>query len=125
MRATIAKRQRRAAGRPSTELITALKTLADANRLRIIDLLRQGEVCVCEMTEALDLPQNLVSHHLRALREAGLVRARRKASDSRWVYYSLNPQALSTLGGKLSRLLDPDRIEARTPDCSTPLRLDG
>lgn len=125
MPATIAKRQMRATPGPSTELVTALKTLADTNRLRIIDLLRRGEVCVCEMTDALGLPQNLVSHHLRVLREVGLVNARREANDSRWVFYSLNPRMLSILRGELGRLLDPDRIETRIPDCSTALRPDG
>jgi len=78
------------------QLAGLLRILAEENRLRILCLLLQGEHCVAELCQALDLPQNLVSHHLGVLREAGLLIARRDPEDSRWVYYSVNtpqPQA--------------------------------
>lgn len=70
--------------------LEALKFLSDGNRLRILGILAQRESCVCELIEQLGLPQPLMSYHLRRLREAGLVRSRRKAQ---WVYYSLEPEA--------------------------------
>ena len=62
-----------------------LKVMSEPNRLRIFSLLTQGELCVCDIESAIGLPQNLVSHHLGVLREAGFIRARRAGQ---WVYYS-------------------------------------
>jgi len=73
-------------------LVSRLRALADHNRLRILDVLREGERCVCRLTEALELGQPLLSHHLKVLREAGLVSGRR---DGRWVHYSIVPDALA------------------------------
>ena len=63
-----------------------LKALADGTRLRILSLLRAGEVCVCNIHESLRLPQAKVSRHLAYLRHAGLVGTRR---DGLWVHYRL------------------------------------
>jgi DNA-binding transcriptional ArsR family regulator len=68
--------------------VEALRFLSDGNRLRILRILLRRESCVCELIDQLGLPQPLVSYHLRRLREAGLVRPRRKAQ---WVYYSIDP----------------------------------
>jgi ArsR family transcriptional regulator len=74
--------------------VETLKFLADGNRLRILRLLAQRESCVCELIEPLGLTQPLVSYHLRRLRQAGLVRTRRKAQ---WIYYSIEPAAWQAL----------------------------
>jgi ArsR family transcriptional regulator len=67
------------------------KALADEHRLRILATIsRAGEVCVCDLTDALPLLQPTVSHHLKVLRDAGLVVAERRGT---WVYYRLHPQA--------------------------------
>ena len=68
--------------------------LADENRLKIIDLLRAGERCVCELTDALEVGQSLLSHHLRVLKDAGLVTDRRAG---RWAYYALDEEAFEQL----------------------------
>ena len=94
-----------------------LRVLADPTRLRIFRMLRAGEACVCEMAAELDLAENLVSHHLRALREVGLVHDRRDPSDARWVYYHLSTPALSRVRTELGALLDPYTIGMRTPTC--------
>jgi ArsR family transcriptional regulator len=60
--------------------------LSDEIRLEVIDLLRDGERCVCELTDALDIAQPRLSWHLRALKEAGVLTDRR---EGRWVYYAL------------------------------------
>jgi ArsR family transcriptional regulator len=69
------------------------RALGDETRLRVLEHLSGGEHSVADLMERLQLGQSLVSHHLRALRQAGLVRARR---DGRWVYYSIAEQALTS-----------------------------
>ncbi len=99
------------------QLAGLLRILAEENRLRILCLLLQGERCVAELCEALDLPQNLVSHHLGVLREAGLVTARRDPEDSRWVYYSVNTPALSALNACYDGFFAISRSEVRCLNC--------
>ena len=70
--------------------VETLKFLSDGNRLRILRILSQRESGVCELIDQIGLTQPLVSYHLRRLRDAGLVRTRRKAQ---WVYYSIEPTA--------------------------------
>jgi DNA-binding transcriptional ArsR family regulator len=84
------------------EAVDALKFLSDRNRLRILTVLTRAETCVCDLIDALDLPQPLVSYHLGKLRKAGLVRARREAQ---WIYYSVDPAAWDRLTAPLSGLL--------------------
>jgi ArsR family transcriptional regulator len=86
-----------------------LKLLAEPNRLRILILLTQGELCVCDIEAALGLQQNLVSHHLQALKRAGLLRDRR---EGKWIYYRIEPQTLGERLGALSAVLDT-RLAAR------------
>lgn len=66
--------------------------LSDATRLSILEMLRDGERCVCELQEELDAAQSRLSFHLRVLREAGLVEDRR---EGRWSYYRIVPAALA------------------------------
>jgi ArsR family transcriptional regulator len=78
-----------------------LKAAADPYRLTILATLAsvEGEVCVCDFTDALPLNQPTVSHHLRILREAGLVTHERRGT---WVYYRLAPGARSRLNDVLA-----------------------
>lgn len=66
--------------------VEVFKAAADPCRLRILKLLKEGELCVCEIMTALSKPQSSTSHHLSILREAGLVKERR---DGKWSYYRL------------------------------------
>ena len=66
--------------------VEVFKAAADPCRLRILKLLKEGELCVCEIMTALSKPQSTTSHHLSILREAGLVKERR---DGKWSYYRL------------------------------------
>lgn len=61
--------------------------LADELRLRIIGMLQEGEICICEIMKALQMSQSKISFHMGILREAGIVKDR---PDSKWVHYSLN-----------------------------------
>ena len=68
--------------------IEIFHAFSDETRLEIIELLRRGERCVCELTDTLDASQSRLSFHLRVLKDAGIVRDRK---DGRWVYYELDP----------------------------------
>jgi ArsR family transcriptional regulator len=70
--------------------IELFHALSDETRLEIVELLRKGERCVCELTDTLDAAQSRLSFHLRVLKDAGIVRDRK---DGRWVYYELDPEA--------------------------------
>lgn len=98
-------------------VVVALKALADPNRLRIFDILMQGDSCNCELNEHLDLPPNLLSHHLRVLREAGLIHSRRDAVDGRWIYYAVDKAEIVALRDWFGAFLDPARIQSRAVLC--------
>jgi len=72
------------------ELVLAAKALADPTRVRVLAALRGGELCVCELSDALGITQSTLSTHLQVIREAGLVQTRR---EGKWVYYALKPEA--------------------------------
>jgi ArsR family transcriptional regulator len=77
------------------------KALGDPIRLQLVDVLRKhaGKVCVCELVPLFDLSQPTVSHHLKVLREAGLVDSERRGL---WAYYYVTPDALKELSAWLS-----------------------
>ena len=72
------------------KLVAVAKALADPTRVRILAALRAGELCVCELCDALDATQSTLSTHLQVIRDAGLVQTRR---DGKWIYYALEPAA--------------------------------
>ena len=81
------------------ELAARFKALADPTRVAIVNLLSAAdEVCVCNLTETFELSQPTISHHLRILREAGLVDSTRRGT---WSYYRLVPEAVAALRGAL------------------------
>lgn len=82
------------------ELAGMFKALGHPVRLQIVDLLSrfEGQVCVCDVESQFDLSQPTISHHLKILREAGLVQAEQRGL---WVYYYLRPAAVSRLGALL------------------------
>ena len=77
------------------ELAAVFKALGDPTRVAIVNRLAAApEVCVCDLTAAFDLSQPTISHHLRLLREAGLVESERRGT---WAYYRLVPEAIEEL----------------------------
>ena len=94
-----------------------LKALSDPTRLKVFDMLMEGVHCNCEISERLGLSLSLVSHHLRVLRETSLVLSERDPQDARWVYYSIDQEALAQLNRAVNRLLDINRIKPRKPSC--------
>lgn len=85
------------------EIAAVFQALGHPQRVLIVHLLRNGEVCVCDLVAALGLPQSTVSRQLAILREAGVVRARR---DGRWMHYrlatDLSPLCASVIGALLA-----------------------
>jgi ArsR family transcriptional regulator len=79
------------------------KAVADSYRLRMLATLARAaqEVCVCDFTDALPLNQPTISHHLRILREAGLVTCERRGT---WVYYQLAPDALDRIDAAIDNV---------------------
>jgi ArsR family transcriptional regulator, arsenate/arsenite/antimonite-responsive transcriptional repressor len=94
-----------------------LKVLAEPRRLLILNLLMQGIQCNCEIGDHLQMPPNLISHHMKVLRKAGLVEIERDALDSRWIYYSVNTQALEVLNQAFGNFFNPERIQPRLSTC--------
>ena len=111
----LAPKRKRAAGQPccapvvypevarqgAERMAGIAKALGDPVRLQLVDVLRKhaGKVCVCELVPLFDLSQPTVSHHLKILREAGIVDSERKGL---WAYYYVNPEALEELSSWLS-----------------------
>ncbi|MDT8305594.1 MAG: metalloregulator ArsR/SmtB family transcription factor [Anaerolineae bacterium] len=98
-------------------LAQQLKLLANPKRLQLIHLLMEGVQCNCELGDALDMAPNLISHHLGLLRDAGLVDVERDAVDARWLYYSINEEALAQLNATYGIFFNPERIKPRRPTC--------
>jgi ArsR family transcriptional regulator len=111
----LAPKQKRAAGEACCEPVVfpdvqpeaaariaiVAKALGDPVRVQLVDVLRKhaGKVCVCELVPLFDLSQPTVSHHLKVLRDAGLVASERQGL---WAYYYVIPEALEELSGWLS-----------------------
>ena len=111
----LAPKQKRPAGEPCCEpvvypdvervqaerMAAIAKALADPVRLQLVDVLRKhaGKVCVCELVPLFDLSQPTVSHHLKVLRQAGLVDSERHGL---WAYYYVIPDSLEELAAWLS-----------------------
>lgn len=78
-------------------LAKVFKAMADPVRLRLLSLIashENGEVCVCDLTETFDLSGPTISHHLKVLREAGLIEGERRGT---WIYYRARPETLRQL----------------------------
>ncbi|MBE7384601.1 MAG: winged helix-turn-helix transcriptional regulator [Leptolyngbya sp. SIO1E4] len=96
----------------STDIVSTLKALSEPLRIDVIELLREQEMCVCDLCDRLDVTQSKLSFHLKTLRTAGIVRSRQ---EGRWIYYRLNLSKLVELEEYLAefRRYSP-RLPART-----------
>ncbi len=82
------------ASREKDAILSGFHALSDPLRLKIITLLQQQELCVCDLCDRLEVGQSKLSFHLKVLREAYLIQSRQQG---RWIYYSLNTAQLSVL----------------------------
>ena len=94
-------------------LLLIFKALSDKTRLKILTLMEEGEICVCDIAETLNMTQPNISFHLGMLKEAGLIKDRK---NGRWVHYSLNGSDMFTrflLFGIFERIKDtpPEKIK--------------
>ena len=112
----LAPKQKRPVGEPCCEPVaypdieraeaermgSVAKALGDPVRIQLVDVLRKhaGKVCVCELVPLFDLSQPTVSHHLKVLRDAGLVGSERRGL---WAYYYVHPESLEELSSWLNR----------------------
>lgn len=85
-----------------------LKAMSEPKRLRIVDMLSCGELCACKILEEFNITQPTLSHDMRVLVEAGIVKDRREGKN---IYYSLNREALEAMHQSLGRMFEDK------PDC--------
>lgn len=88
--------------------------LSDATRLAILQRLRLGERCVCDLTDALDAAQSRLSFHLKVLKDAGLVTDRR---EGRWMYYTLKTESLAEVSDVIETLASAPSVAERKTGC--------
>ena len=84
------------------DLVKVFKALSDETRIRLLKLLQERELCVCELMQALNMTQSRVSRNLGILKDAGLVKDRR---EGLWVHYSLNEDSFNVYAEPLLKLL--------------------
>lgn len=84
------------------EMSKIFKALSDPNRLSILKMLSESELCACKILESFDITQPTLSHHMRVLSELDLVSVRQ---DGKWSYYSLNPKSLDRISEYIHQLI--------------------
>jgi ArsR family transcriptional regulator, arsenate/arsenite/antimonite-responsive transcriptional repressor len=94
--------------------VTLFHALSDETRLELLERLRDGEQCVCELTDAMKAAQSRLSFHLKVLKDAGLVEDRR---EGRWMYYSLSAQAIEELVDLVGSLKKAARSAVSSKRC--------
>ena len=85
----------------SARTVSLFHALSDETRLAIIEMLHDGERCVCELQDELSAAQSRLSFHLKVLKDAGFLLDRK---EGRWVYYALNPQAFADAAESLTEM---------------------
>jgi ArsR family transcriptional regulator len=85
------------------QTVDFLKIISEENRLLILCLLKKGEMCVCEIWQHLNLPQNLVSHHLKVLKDFGLIKSRRESTK---IIYSLDQKNIKKFISLMSHFIN-------------------
>ncbi|MGM9630209.1 ArsR/SmtB family transcription factor [Butyricicoccus sp.] len=83
--------------------VRLFKALGDENRLQILQLLSQREVCACAIERELSISQSTLSHHMKVLTDAGIVKGRK---DGRWIYYSVDEAGRTCVQSFLAQLSD-------------------
>lgn len=98
----------------SRNAVLVFKALGDENRIKILDTLKTGEKCACSILEKLAIGQSTLSHHMRILRDCGLVDGR---EEGKWTYYSLCPGKLTQAMDLLEKLSVPSGAPGEKERC--------
>jgi ArsR family transcriptional regulator len=97
-----------------TRAVQLFHALSDGTRLQILERLRGGERCVCDLTDALDAAQSRLSFHLKVLKDAGLLTDRR---EGRWMYYTIDLEKLAEAAELIEGLAAPLSAAERKSGC--------
>ncbi|VBB08890.1 arsr-type transcription regulator hth motif [Lucifera butyrica] len=97
-----------------TGLADVFKALGDETRLEIIHMLLGREMCVCDIFSAVNISQPAVSHHLKVLKQAGIVCDKR---EGKWIYYSMNPEAFDLIEDYMKNIRPTLMKKERYRDC--------
>ena len=87
------------------KMMEFIKVINEPNRLKILCFLREGEQCVCDIWKTLEIPQNLTSHHLKVLKDFGLIDARQDEEEGRKIIYSSDKDAIKKYASLLNNFL--------------------
>lgn len=98
-------------------LSSVFKVLSDPTRLKLFGILLEGIHCNCELGAKTGLSNNLISHHMRVLTEAGLIHSARKPDDARWIFYSVNREKVDQIQQVFNVFINPEQIPDREPVC--------
>ena len=93
--------------RTEKQIALIFKALSDENRIRILKLLHNGEMCACKLLDALNISQPTVSHHMKILCDAGIVNGRK---EGKWMHYSICSESVSELSAMLHQLLSAANV---------------
>ena len=87
----------------NSEYLRVFKAIADGNRIRILEILCNGEYCACVLLDDLNISQPTLSHHMKILCDSGIVNSRR---EGKWNYYSINPDGCEYAGKLIQQIAD-------------------
>lgn len=90
------------------------KAFCDENRLQILDMLKSGEKCACKLVDELNISQSTLSHHMKILCDAGIVKGRK---DGKWVHYSLDEDGAKRAEEMLKSMLTVDAVNETNEVC--------
>ena len=93
--------------RTEKQMALIFKALSDENRIRILKLLHNGEMCACKLLDALNISQPTLSHHMKILCDAGIVNGRK---EGKWMHYSICIESAEELSAMLHQLLSAANV---------------
>jgi len=107
------------------DIAGTFRIFSDPTRLAILDSLSDGIQCNCILKKDLGLPMNLISHHLKILKEAGLIRSERDPNDARWIYYEIIPEKLAEMRNNICLAMDIRKLKPRSSNCGPDICCDS
>ena len=87
----------------SEQFVGVMESLSDPIRINILELMMNGEICVCDIVKVTGLSQSKISYHIKILKDSGLICDRQ---EGRWVYYKLDSEVLSDIQNWIGKLID-------------------